>query len=226
MDLRPSSVNRRMPRNIPAPRVRRSGVRWLLVAVALVAAVESLRAGVADFLRLQPCTYLDHVQRAGARPDPAILGAARDRLELARTVDPGNPVIHEYLAIVYFHRAHLVAGDPALRRGYLESARTYYEAALALRPHSGYLWAGIMAVHAALLQAQPSGGVAGAAEHVDEDGLGHLGVALRHALRLAPWEPQVLKAVATTGRLHYAALGSVERDMVDEARRRLTRLGP
>jgi len=181
------------------------------VALMLWVAFELLRAGASDFLRLEPCTYLDDVQNAGKRPDPALLGAARKRLELARSLDPRNPVVHEYLALVDVHRARLVAGDAALSAGYLESAGTHYAAALALRPNSAYLWAGVAAVRGALLH--------GTAR--DEQGYR---AALTHAMALGPWEPGVLQTLVLSAKPHYAALSANQRALIDEAQRRLKRL--
>lgn len=201
--------------------------RWLLTAGIVLLVFNLSRAGIADFLRLEPCAYLDRVQVSAKRPDPARLGAARDRLELARKFDPDNPIIHEYLGIVYFHRAGIVASDLPLRIGYLETARNYYETALALRPNSGYLWAGMIAIRGALLDSRlsPSAQPADDAARTGMDDLHGLGQALQHATRLAPWEAPVLNIVMKTGKLHYKVLGPAERSIVDAASRRAKELG-
>lgn len=202
-------------------------LRWLLTAGIAFLAFELSRAGIADFLRLEPSAYLDSVQVSAKRPDPARLGAARDRLVLAREFDPDNPIIPEYLGIVYFHRANIVSGDQPLRIGYLETARDYYETALALRPNSGYLWAGMMAIRGALLDSRQSESTypIDDAGRAGLDDLRGLGQALRHAIRLAPWEAPVLNVVVRTGMLHYKALAPEERGMVDAAVRRAKELG-
>ncbi len=202
-------------------------LRWLLTTVIAFLAFELSRTGIADFLRLEPCVFLDRVQASGKRPDPARLGEARDRLVLALKFDPDNPIIHEYLGIVYFHRAGIVASDLPLRIGYLETARDYYAAALALRPNSGYLWAGMMAIRGALLDSRQSESTypIDDAGRAGLDDLRGLGQALRHATRLAPWEAPVLNIVVRTGMLHYKALVPEERGMVDVALRRAQELG-
>lgn len=206
---------------------RKLWLRWLLTAGIILLSLELLRTGLADFLRLGPCTYLDSVRASGKRPDPERLGSARDQLELARAVDPRNPIVHEYLGIVYFYRAIIVAGDLPLRIGYLEMARDYYQAALSLRPNSGYLWAGMMAIRGALLESRPSDAIIpdDNARREGANDLRGLGQALRHATELAPWEAPVLDIVIRTGRLHYPLLGTAERDMVDAALRRAKELG-
>lgn len=202
-------------------------LRLLLTAGIAFVAFQLLRTGIADFLRLEPCTYIDGIQASGKRPNPARLGSARDRLELAKTIDPGNPIVHEYLGIVYFYRAIIVAGDLPLRIGYLEMARDYYDAALNLRPNSGYLWAGMMAVRGALLESRRSSAAGKASDNAgeDTDDLRGLEQALHHATRLAPWEVPVLNIVLKTGKLHYEALGPAERDLVDAAVSRARQLG-
>lgn len=197
-------------------------LRWLLTAGIAFLALELSRAGIADFLRLEPCAYLDSVQATAKRPDPARLGAARDRLVLARKFDPDNPIISEYLGIVYFHRAVIAANDLPLRIGYLETARDHYEKALALRPNSGYLWAGMAVIRGALLESRPlnSSDLADGAGGLIANDLRDLKQALAYATRLAPWEPAVLNNVIKTGRLHYSALGPEERRWVDDAIRR------
>lgn len=197
-------------------------LRWLLTAGIAFLVFDLSRTGIADFLRLEPCAYLDSVQATAKRPDPARLGAARDRLALAWEFDPDNPIIHEYLGIVYFHRAGIVASDLPLRIGYLETARDYYAAALALRPNSGYLWAGMAVISGALLESRPSTSseLADGAGGVIANDLRDLKQALAYATRLAPWEPSVLSNVVKIGQLHYSALGPEERRWIDDAVRR------
>lgn len=197
-------------------------LRWLFTAGIAFFAFELSRTGIADFLRLEPCAYLDSIQASAKRPDPARLGVARDRLVLAREFDPDNPIIHEYLGIVYFHRAGIVANDLQLRIGYLETARDHYKKALALRPNSGYLWAGMAAISGALLESRSltSPEVAANAESAMANDLRDLKQALAYATRLAPWEPSVLRNVVTIGQLHYSVLSPEERRGVDEAVRR------
>jgi tetratricopeptide (TPR) repeat protein len=201
-------------------------LRWLLTAGIAFLAFELSRTGIADFLRLEPCVYLDRVQASGKLPDPAKLGAARDRLVLAGKFDPDNPIIQEYLGIVYFREAVIAAADLPLRIGYLETARDYYKKALALRPNSGYLWAGMAAVSGALLESRPliSLKLAAGADGATESDLRDLKQALAYATRLAPWEPAVLSNVVRIGKLHYSAFGPDVRRLVDDAERRVRSL--
>jgi hypothetical protein len=203
---------------------KRSGVllRLLLTAAIAFVAFELSRTGIADFLRLEPCAYLDAIQASGRRPDPAKLGAARDQLEFARKFDPGNPVIHEYLGVVYFHRAVIVAADLPLRIAYLEVARDDYDTALTLRPNSGHLWSGMLAIRGALLESRRSNAAGAGDEAGDLRGLEQ---ALRHATSLAPWEVPVLNIVVKTGQQHYQALGLAERGLVDAAIGRARQMG-
>lgn len=190
----------------------------VLALGAVVAGVDIGRAGIADFLRLEPCAYLDFVRATARRPDPAALGRARDRLELAKRIDSGNPVIHEYLAVVYVHRARLVASDITLHIAYLERADTDYARALALRPNSAYLWAGVAAVRAALLGARTGRG--DAAIELAHQRMG-LQQAMRRAFQLAGYEPAVLASLSEIGAKMRPHLDDdVMRD-VDEMARRL-----
>ncbi|HWI14712.1 MAG TPA: hypothetical protein VNT02_10695 [Burkholderiales bacterium] len=177
-------------------RRRKTGKIALVAALAAtVIALELARAGIADFLRLEPCAYLDLVQASGRRPDPALLGKAKDRLELARRIDPDNPVVREYLAVVYVHRARLVAHDLPLHIGYLERAESDYRDALVLRPNSPYLWAGLVVVRGGLL----------AARMQRHDGAGEVAQqradfqsALRRAISMSAYEPAALEAIVRT----------------------------
>ena len=190
-------------------------LRLVFAAAIVFAAFELSRTGIADFLRLEPCAYLDRVQASGNRPDPARLAAARDRLVLAQKFDPDNPIIQEYLGIVYFHQAVIAVNDLPVRIGYLETAREYYKKALVLRPNSGYLWAGMASISGALLESRPSKSSVGAGGAAND--LRDLKQSLAYATRLAPWEPAVLSNIVKVGKLHYSALGPNERRLVDDA---------
>ncbi len=197
-------------------------LRWLVTAGVIFLAFELARAGIADFLRLEPCAYLDSLNVSGKRPDPARLEAARDRLALAGKFDPDSPIVHEYLGIAYFHRAMIGANDPTLRIAYLETARDHYKRALALRQNSGFLWAGMAAVSSALLESRRAQAPSLAADVQDAiaNDAQELKQALAYASRLAPWEPAVLSIVTETGKRHYAVLDPAGRELVDAAARR------
>jgi hypothetical protein len=177
----------------------------VLALAATLVALELGRTGIADFLRLEPCAYIDFVQSTARRPDPALLGRARDRLELARSVDPDNPVIHEYLAVVYVHRAKLVANDLPLHMAYLERADGDYVEALTLRPNSAYVWAGLAVVRGALLVARTRRG--DGAPGLAQQRLA-LQYAMRRAMALAAYEPAVLTSMTS--------LGNSLRDVLDD----------
>ena len=193
-------------------------LRWLLTAGIVFLTFELSRTGIADFLRLEPCAYLDSIQVSPKPPDPARVEAARDRLAFARKFDPDNPIIQEYLGVVHFRLAVAAVNDLPRRISYLEAARDAYKQALALRPNSGYLWAGMAAVSGALLESRPptSSELSGSADGDLRD----LKRALAYATRLAPWEPVVLSNVIKIGKLHYSALGPEVRRLVDDAVRR------
>lgn len=203
-------------------RTRRPGrPHKIAVVVALAAifvALELGRIGIADFLRLDPCAYLDFVQATARRPDPTVLGRARDRLELAKRIDPDNPVIHEYLAVVYVHRAKLVANDLPLHVAYLERADADYVQALGLRPTSAYLWAGLSVVRGALLAARTRRG--GAASELAQPRTA-LQYAMRRAIALAAYEPAVLASIADIGASFRAVLDEDVVRGVDDMERRL-----
>lgn len=197
----------------------------LAVALALVVTMVAFdlgRTGVADFLRLEPCAYLDFVQATGRRPDPAMLGRARDRLELAQTVDPDNPVIHEYLGVVYVHRAKLVANDLPLHVAYLERADADYVQALALRSNSAYLWAGLAVVRGALLGARTRRADAAVALAQQRAALQY---AMRRAMALAAYEPAVLASMANIGASLRAVLDEDVVRGVDDMEQRLRTVG-
>ena len=203
--------------------IRRHGGRPRKIAVLLalgatIAAFELGRAGIADFLRLESCAYLDFVQTTARRPDPAALGRARERLELAKSIDAGNPVIHEYLAVVYVHRAKLVASDLPLHVAYLERADADYAEALALRPHSAYVWAGLAVVRGALLAARARRGDS-AMELAQQRAA--LQYAMRRAMALAAYEPAVLASMASVGTSFRDGLDEDVVRGVDEMERRL-----
>lgn len=201
-------------------------LRWLLTAGIAFLAFELSRTGIADFLRLAPCAYLDRFQASAKPPDPARLEAARDRLAFAGKLDPDNPIIQEYLGIVYFREAVISASDLSRRISDLETARGHYKKALALRPNSGYLWAGMAAVSGALLESRPliSSKLAAGADGAVANDLRDLKQALAYATRLAPWEPVVLSNVVKIGKMHYSVLGPEGRRLVDDAVRRASTL--
>ncbi len=188
-------------------------IRVAMTAGLVLLIIELSRIGLADFMRLGPGAYLDSIRAANALPSPGKLLGARERLLVARALDRDNPIIPEYLGQIAFYRATLSPSDAKLQQKYLSEALESYEAALALRPNSGYLWASLMLTRQALLGLTQVYDVAGVLD------------AMRHAAQLAPWEPGIIEQVIWVGTMHYAELSPQERDIVDGAWARARKLG-
>ncbi len=186
----------------------------MLVAALSVAMVYLGKVGVADFMRLEPCAYLDGVRASNTLPSPDRLEKARERLLLAQKIDSNNPIIPEYLGLVYYYRAQLSDFDAQLKRDFLESALASYTLAIKLRPNSGYLWSADMLLRQALM----------AATVPTQSDLEPLFDSMRHAARLAPWEPGVVQQVVLVGKMHLADLGQADRTILDEAVERAKKL--
>jgi hypothetical protein len=89
-----------------------------------------------------------------------------------------------------------------------------FDAALALRPNSAYLWADRMTAGSLLLEAnEKTTADASLLEHE----IPVIAIALRHATDLGPWEPKVLAQVIRVGRLRYEALPDEARTLIVEA---------
>lgn len=148
------------------------------------------RPALGDFLRLEPTADID-AMKAGNVPF-SLDNLARDdeRLALVARIDPTNPVVPEYQAQIALIQARVARLDPLQSAGYLALALDDYRHALALRPNSGYLWAGRMTAASALSQAQDIPVPALRAEALQ---------AMVHAVTLAPWEDAVLREVVSTG---------------------------
>lgn len=199
-------------------------VKLGLTLMLLVVVVFIGRVGVADFLRLEATTYVDKFNEGRVRPSMERLAKARERLLLARRVDPNNPIIPEYLAQISYIRAAHSSMDKESQRGYLNDALREYQQALALRPNSGYLWAGEMTVIHLLMTLD---------EHAEDQPIiptagdsqwRQLVLAMGHAIQLAPWEPGVLRQVLVVGNRYYPALSRDERQLFDFAKRNAVNL--
>lgn len=186
----------------------------MLVAALSVAMAYLGKVGIADFMRLEPCAYLDGVRASNTLPSPDRLEKARERLLLAQQIDSNNPIIPEYLGLVYYYRAQLSDFDAQLKRDFLESALSSYALAIKLRPNSGYLWSADMLLRQALM----------AATVPTQRDLESLFESMRHAARLAPWEPGVIQQVVLIGKMHVADLGQADRMVVDAAVERAKQL--
>ena len=183
----------------------------LLLTVALVYLA---RLGIADFMRLEPTAYVEDVQKGIERPGAARLQEAREQLLNARSWDAGNPLIPEYLGQIAIIRAQLISLSPMLQEKLFREAIEDFDAALALRPNSAYLWADRMTAGSLLLEANEKTGVD--AELVEHE-LRAIATALRHATDLGPWEPKVLAQIVRVGRLRYEALPDESRALIVDA---------
>lgn len=195
----------------------------LIFTVLLSSALLYLvKAGVADFLRLAPCAYLEAVRQKTATLDPVRLAAAKERLLLAQSWDDGNPVIPEYLGQIALMRTQLAGFSPRLQVIFLKEAIDDYQMAIRLRPDSAYLWAARMTTGSMLIATNA---------RLERDDvlmareLAELKFALRRAGALGPWEPSVLQQMVRVGSLHYGELSLNEREMVDGAKTRAKQLG-
>lgn len=184
----------------------------ILLTLVLVAGMFYLgRVGVADFIRLDPVAYVEDIGKGIERPSAVRLLEARDQLLSARSWDAANPLIPEYLGQIAIIRAQLISLSPMLQEKLFREAVEDFDAALALRPNSAYLWADRMTAGSLLLEAN---------EKTTADGgllareLPVIAIALRHATDLGPWEPKVLAQVIRVGRLRYEALPDETRVLI------------
>ena len=197
----------------------------LLVKIALTILILSgmvwlARAGVADFIRLRPCAYIDGLAGGTVAFDPVELDNSRRLLLLARSWDPANPVIPEYLGQIDFRLAGLVAFSPAMQATFLRKVIADYDDAIALRPNSAYLWAARMTAGSRLLQVKVL-----ANEPVDETELKRISLALERAAILDPWNPSVLQQIVDVGALRYRDFSPENQKIVDEAVMRAKQIG-
>lgn len=203
-----------------------SGLSLLKKAVftllLLPAVIYLSRVGVADYLRLEPCAYLNAVINGQVRLDPVELDKSRVRLQLAQSWDGSNPEIVEYLGQTNVMLAQLSAFIPELQASYLRKAIADFELAIQLRPNSSYLWAGRMTAGSMLLDACARTGGDPALLRVELPKIVH---AMHRAAVLGPWEPQVLTQIVRVGRVRYEQLSPQARAMVDEANARAGKLG-
>lgn len=186
----------------------------VLTLLLLPAMIYMTRAGIADFLRLEPCTYLEAVQLGTVPLDPAGLASSRERLLLARSWDAGNPIIPEFLGQIALMRTQLAGFSPRLQMIFLNEAIDDFQTAIRLRPNSAYLWAARMSAGSMMIAANER------LERNDalvEHELSAIKFALRRAGELGPWEPSVLQQMVRVGTLHYTELSPEERAIVDGA---------
>lgn len=182
----------------------------IFTLLLLSALVYLIRIGTADFLRLEPCAYVEAIQKGRMRVDPAELIRSRERLLLARTWDADNPIIPEYLGQIAFIRAQLISLSPTVQAVFLREAIEYFDSAIALRPNSAHLWAARMSTGSFLLETHARLGVASV-----DDEFSVIRHALRRAAELGPWEPSVLQQIAGVGSLRYREFSPEERRVID-----------
>ena len=144
--------------------------------------------------------------------DPVTLDQSRALLLLARTWDPGNPVVPEYLAQTDFILAQMLGFNPALQADFLRKAIVNLDLAITLRPNSAYLWAARMTTGDWLLQLNRK-----LALPVDHEELARVEFALKRAAILDPWGPSVLRQVVTVGKLRLLDFQQESRLQVEEA---------
>lgn len=185
----------------------------LLALIVLPGMVFLARAGVADFMRLAPCSYVESIQHGG-RIYPAELLAAREQLQLAREWDPDNPIVPEFLAQIALIRCRLVSFSPKLQAMLLNEAIAELQRAIELRPNLPHLWAARMTAGSWLIAANARG--------VNDEALvrrelSAISVAMGRAHVLGPSEPAVLQQIVLVGRERYPDLSPQERVIVDRA---------
>lgn len=195
--------------------------KWARIVVTLMVllfAVYLVKVGAAEFLRLEPCAYLDRVREMNQRPKPVELAKATERLLFAQKMHDGNPVIAEYLALATFYRATLSGFDSGLQHDYFAQSMARYQAALKLRPNSGYLWAAVLLTQHALIETAKAVQVeAGQEPSVTMADRQNLSLALTRSAQLAPLEKPVVRQIVRIGRLHYAEITDADRKLVDAA---------
>ncbi|MDP1592967.1 MAG: hypothetical protein Q8L80_01855 [Gallionella sp.] len=202
------------------------GSGWLkkiLITLLLVPALIYLtKVGVADFLRLAPCAYLEAVQKGGVPLDPVKLAVARERLLLARSWDASNPVIPEFIGHIAYMRAQSGYFTPRRQAVFLQEAIDEFEQAIKLRPNSAYLWAARMTMGSLLIDVNVQAGSNDDALLKRE--LRAITMAMHRAAVLGPWEQPVLRQIVKVGTSRYQDLSVGEQELVDEAVTRAKRL--
>jgi len=195
-------------------------IKIMLTLLILSAMVYLTKVGVADFLRLGPCIYVDELGNGAVRLDPDGLDHSRKMLLLARSWDDSNPVIPEYLGQTDFMLAQLVSFSPAMQVNFLRNAIADFDSAIVFRPNSAYLWAARMTAESWLLQIK-----AQINEPIDKSELKYISMALRRAAVLDPWGPSVLQQIVNVGTLRYMEFPPQDRLIIDEAVMRAKQLG-
>lgn len=200
-------------------------IRKIVITLLLLPVLVYLaKVGVADFLRLSPCAYVEAVQKGTVRLDPAELVRARERLLTARAWDPGSPIVPEFLGQIALMRTRLVDFSPNLQLVFLREAVDEFQHAIDLRPNSAYLWAARMTAGSWLLDATARSQGGGAPLNKDDAlvarELSVMSTAMQRANVLGPWEPSVLQQIVIVGTAHYGEFALDVRGIIDDARAR------
>jgi len=197
----------------------------LLALLLLPAMIYLTKVGVADFLRLAPCAYVEAVQKREIRLDPAELVRARERLIMARDWDSSNPDVPEFLGQIALMRSKLVDFSPRLQLIFLREAVQEFQYAVDLRPNSAYLWAARMTAGSWLLETN-----AKIDRDIDRDDglaaheLSVMSQAMQRADILAPWDASILQQILRVGDLRYLEFSPEIRLIVDGAALRAKKL--
>lgn len=202
----------------------RKGLLFKIVLTLLLvpALIYLARVGVADFLRLEPCAYVEALMRGSESYNADEFAKARERLLLAHSWDSGNPVIQEFLGHTDLISAQLSGIDPVQQAGYLRQAVDDFDRAIALRPNSSYLWASRMTVGSWLLGLNAKLGRD--KEHAQSE-FARIELAINRAAVLGPWEPAVLKQIVRVGTFRYQEFSPEDRQIIDGAVTRAKQLG-
>ena len=156
--------------------------------------------GLADARYFTARTILTETLQSKRRPDADRLGAAREALEVAHSLEPSNPLFVEQLARVHEMAALVLERvDPAAQAALRQSLAGFRKAALQ-RPGSPYVWAAI----------------AGLKLRLDEMDFEFYG-ALQRAERFGQWEPAIQLALADVGLAGWRLLAQPGKALVQRA---------
>jgi hypothetical protein len=157
-------------------------IPYTLIAILLSLTYVATSWGLADLYAGLARYDIKKWQTANKAPDRAQWHKALARLETALRREPGSPQILENMGRLYTWRA-LVPGSTAGEvTGAQQTAADYYRKSLVQRPTSPYTWANLALTKYSL-------------EETDDEFM-H---AIRQAVFLGPWEPDVQILVADAG---------------------------
>jgi hypothetical protein len=190
---------------------------WLKISmtVLLVPALMWLaQVGLADFMRLAPCAYIDALNKGTANLDAVALDKARAQLLVARSWDATNPIVPEYLGQTDYMLAQLVSFSPEMQATFLRKAIINMDEAIVLRPYSAYLWAARMTAGNWLLQINSQLMPEKVIDMLELAAIKH---AMQRAAVLDPWNPAILQQIVKVGTPRYPDFSAEYRSIVDDA---------